>query len=334
MRGWQRVCVVTVMLVLVVSAAWAVDRPAERVSPAPQVNPAAVVWRTPEPPPDAQAGDVWVNPKDAAEMVYVPAGEFIMGSTDEDIAALLKENPKMAEWLTDESPQFRVRLPAYWIDKCEVTVARYRKFCQDTGRKMPDAPFRRWHDDHPIVNVTWEDAAAYARWAGKRLPTELEWEKAARGTDGRRYPWGSQWPPPAGSGNFADEAYRRRYPDEARDDTDRGNPPLRGYDDGYADTAPVGKFPGGASPFGALDMAGNVWEWCADPYDKDAYKRYAKGDLTPPASGITSVVLRGGCWLYGNPTIFRCATRNGWTLDPRFVYGLFIGFRCVRDASP
>jgi formylglycine-generating enzyme required for sulfatase activity len=260
-------------------------------------------------------------------MVYVPAGEFIMGSTDADIAALLKEYPKhKPEAFVDEQPQFRARLPGYWIDKCEVTVARYRKFCQETGREMPTAPGWGWQDYHPVVNATWADAAAYAKWAGKRLPTEMEWEKAARGTDGRKYPWGSQWPPPAGSGNFCDEAFTRKYPDIARSFTELGLPPLSGYDDGYAETAPVGKFPGGASPYGPLDMAGNVWEWCADWYDKDAYKRYAKGDLTPPSSG-TFKVLRGGSWSTVYPWYFRCAFRRVSHPDGRFN-GL--GFRCAR----
>jgi len=255
MKSCRRLAVASVVFALVVALGWAAERPTERVSPAPQVNAEAVVWRTPDPPTDPQAGDVWISPKDEAEMVYVPAGEFIMGSTDADIAALLKADPSLeAELFADEQPQFRAHLPGYWIDKCEVTVAQYRRFCEETGREMPPAPPWGWQDDHPIVLVTWDDAAAYAKWAGKRLPTEPEWEKAARGTDGRKYPWGSQWPPPAGSGNFADEAFTRKYPDIAGVLTKSGFPPLRGYDDGYADTAPVGKFPGGAARSG-------FWTW-------------------------------------------------------------------------
>jgi len=269
----------------------------------------------PWPPADARLGDVWINPKDGAEMVYVPAGEFLMGSpkgTGDD----------------DEHPQSRVYLDGFWIDKTEVTEAQYRRFCQATGRPMPYAPNRDWQNDHPVVNVTWYDAAAYAAWAGKRLPTEAEWEKAARGTDGRRYPWGSQWPPPAGSGNFHDDTFTRKYPELARSLTESGlPPPLSGYDDGYALTAPVGKFPGGASPFGVLDMAGNAYEWCADWYDKEAYKRYAKGDLPPPASG-TYRVRRGGSWYSINPTYVRCASRN---YDYPVFSSIRDGFRCVRS---
>ena len=295
MRGWQRVFVVTVMLVLVASAAWAADEAG-----------GGRVFRTPNPPADAKLGDVWISPKDGAEMVYVPAGEFIMGSTDGDIAALVKEYPDAkAEWFADEKPQFRAHLPGYWIDKCEVTVAKYRKFCKETGREMPHAPSRGWHDDRPIVNVTWDDAEAYAKWAEKRLPTELEWEKAARGTDGRQYPWGNVW------------------------DADK----CTNFKSTAGGTQAVGHYAGGASPCGALDMAGNACEFCADWYDENAYRRYAKGDLSAPKTGNFRV-LRGGPWLSGDPRRFRSADRD-------FACYFFVGdrpsilddqsFRCARS---
>ena len=133
------------------------------------------------------------------------------------------------------------------------------------------------------------------------------------------------WPSSALPGNFADEALVRVKPDFAHALAELGDPAYRGYDDGYPYPAPVGKFPQGASPYGALDMAGNVWEWCANWYDKDAYKRYATGDLTPPASG-TFVVLRGGsCDVV--PPLFRCADRNVISPD---VASYNTGFRCVR----
>ena len=245
------------------------------------------MFRTPEAPSDAKLGDVWVNPKDGVEMVYVPAGEFVMGSADSD---------KNAE--AGEKPQFRVSLPGYWIDKFEVTVAQYRKFCQETGREMPDAPVWGWQGSHPVVNVAWDEAAAYAKWAGERLPMEMEWEKAARGTDGRIYPWGDEW-----------EASR------CANKTNSSDGPT-----------PVGSYPSGASPYGVLDMAGNVWEWCADWYDADAYQRYAKGDLKPPVSGGQKV-LRSGSSAGGKPAFLRCARRLSCS---RGLAVSGFGFRCVR----
>jgi formylglycine-generating enzyme required for sulfatase activity len=268
-------------------------RPTEEVAPPPEVNPNAAIWRTPEPPGEAQAGDLWVNPKNEMEMVYVAAGEFLMGS------AVVAP--------TDQKPQFRVSLPGYWIDRYEVTVAQYRKFCQETGREMPDAPFWGWQDEHPVVNVTWDEAAVYAKWAGERLPTEMEWEKAARGTDGRIYPWGNAWDRDKVAGHLI--GIRLGAPPVAVDIA----------------TRPAGSQPAGASPYGAMDMAGNVWEWCADWYDKNAYKRYAKGDLKPPSSGNYRV-LRGGSCFYDNPTYFSCAFRYAPDDGSRYSHG----FRCVR----
>ena len=123
------------------------------------------------------AGATRINPKDGAVMVYVPAGEFVMGD----------------DQMPRSSPRRTVTLDAFWIYKNDVTVAQYRKFCQATGRQMPQTPTWGWKDDHPVVNVTWDDAKAYCDWAGAALPTEAQWEKAARGTDGRMYPWGNEW---------------------------------------------------------------------------------------------------------------------------------------------
>jgi iron(II)-dependent oxidoreductase len=283
------------------------------VSPAPEVNPEAVVWRTPEPPKNPQAGDVWVNPNDRAEMVYVPEGEFTMGSSDADMAAVLKAEPRLkAQFIADEQPQFRADLPGYWIDKCEVTVGQYRRFCQRTGMGMPKAPKWGWQDDHPMVMVSRDDAAAYAEWAGKRLPTEMEWEKAARGTDGRVYPWG----------------HRR---DESRCVTDA---------DASRQTQRVGSRPSGASPYGCLDMAGNVSEWCAEWYADHVYERYAKGDLTPPAHGTVvcpvaawgpwTRAVRGGSW-ESDWFEARCAYRGLGKLP--YTASFSTGFRCARDAA-
>ena len=186
--------------------------------------------------PGTKIGDVAINSKDGAEMVWVPGGDFLMGSSDEEIAALLKDNPGWKrEWFDKDKPQHKVYLDGYWVYKCEVTVAQYRNFCSETGRTMPEEPQWGRKDDHPIVKVTWKNAADYAEWAGASLPTEAQWEKAARGTDGRTYPWGNEW--------------------------DAAKCSHRGWG-----TEPAGSNPAGASPYGCLNMAGNVWEWCADRY--------------------------------------------------------------------
>jgi len=243
----------------------------------------------------ARAGEVRINPKDGAEMVYIPAGEFIMGSNDR---------------ADEEEPQRSVYLDGYWMYRHPVTVAQYQKFCSETRRKMPDPPSWGWKDDHPTVNVTWHDAKAYADWAGVALPTEAQWEKAARGTDGRAYVWGDAWPPPPKVGNFADETTRRKYPEP-------NCTIIADYDDGYAETSPVGAFPAGPSPYGCLDMAGNVWEWSA---------RRQGGNTDPSApSTREGPVLRGGAWNVGTAVVLRVS--HGVGFGPTFAYANF-GFRC------
>jgi formylglycine-generating enzyme required for sulfatase activity len=235
------------------------------------------------PPANAKRGDTWTNPVDGAVMVFILAGEFIMGSNDGG---------------DDEKPQHRVTLDGYWIYKHEVTVAQYRKFCNATGRQMPDAPSWGWKDNHPIVKVTWHDATAYAQWAGVRLPTEAEWEKAARGTDGRKYPWGNEW------------------------DASKCN----NGETGPNQTTPVGSYPQGVSPFGVHDMAGNVWEWCADWYDRNYYHSAPSKNPTGPSSGDYRA-LRGGSWL-DFVNLCRAALRNNFAPADRSIY---VGFRCVQS---
>jgi formylglycine-generating enzyme required for sulfatase activity len=138
------------------------------------------------------------------------------------------------------NPRHRCYLDGYWIYKSPVTVGQYRAFCNASRRRMPPAPYGGWMDSRPIVNVTWNDALAYARWAGVTLPTEAQWEKAARGDQGQRYPWGDGWDL-----------------DRLWCSSDR---------DVRTTAAPAGSYPEGASPCGALDMAGNVKQWCADYY--------------------------------------------------------------------
>ncbi len=193
-----------------------------------------------------------VNEKDGAVMVWVPAGEFAMGSWNGD---------------DDEAPVHSVYLDAYWIYQTEVTNGQYRQCieadsCEGYLSDYPD-------NQYPAVYIEWYEARDYCAWAGGRLPTEAEWEKAARGTDGQTYPWGNAAP----SCNLAN------------------------YWGCTGGTQPVGSFPAGASPYGVLDMAGNVWEWVSDWYSDSYYSGSATNNPTGPASG-THKVVRGGSWLY------------------------------------
>jgi formylglycine-generating enzyme required for sulfatase activity len=206
-------------------------------------------------------GDLWTSPKDGKEMVRVPAGAFLYGDEKE-----------------------RIELPEFWIDRTPVTNAEYARFVAATGHEPPE-PWKgktppKEIADHPVTYVSWHDAVAYAKWAGKRLPTEEEWEKAARGTDGREYPWGDQEPTPE-LANFGLE------------------------EDG---TTPVGKYsPQGDSPYGCVDVAGNVLEWTASDF----------------SSG--KKVLRGGAWdlIWGS---VRAADRGHYSPGSRYDD---VGFRCV-----
>jgi len=239
------------------------------------------------------------------DMIYVPAGEFIMGSSEEDVQKFLLiftyRNP---ERFADEQPQHIVYLDAFYIDKYEVTNAQYREFVEATGRKPPIyldmEPYN--HPDQAVMGVSWEDANAYAMWRGKRLPTEAEWEKAARGTDGRYWPWGNEWDPTKLNANDA------------------------GAVDGYVYTAPVGKYPQSVSPYGAYDMAGNVFEWVSDWYDKNYYKYSPKVNPQGPISGENHVA-RGGSWDVNND-FTRCASRFG--ISPG---SLLVGIRCAKSAK-
>jgi len=322
--------------VMATAGGTAAKRPTERVSPAPEVNRNAVIWRTPVPPANPQVGDVWVNPKDGMEMVYIAPGQFLLGTSDAQVDAWLKGHPgDKREDFEDEQPQCRVNLPGYWIGRTEVTNAQYRRFVQATGHRAPEH-WKGGHipaglEDFPVAYVTWDDAREYCAWAGGHLPTELQWEKAARGSDGRVFPWGDQWDAKrcrnleliTGRGHVSGEnraaafgAWLASLAWQAwvtSHDTVRDGP------------AVVGSYPAGRSPFGCADMAGNVEEWCADWYDAGAYQRYAKGDLAPPKTG-ESWVLRGGSWGDDDPGAFRCAHRE----DLGSACTLYYGFRCAR----
>jgi formylglycine-generating enzyme required for sulfatase activity len=249
--------------------------------------------------PTVITGTSTIIGKDGAEMALIPAGEFQMGSNDGQ---------------DDEKPVHTVYLDAFYIDKYEVTNAQYKKFMDATGHKAP----AYWNDSNyngpkqPVVGVDWYDAKAYAEWAGKRLPTETEWEKSARGgVVGKKYVWGDEWPPPSKAGNFDDEKTVDNFV-------------IDGYSDGYVYTSPVGSFkPNG---YGLYDMAGNVWEWCADWYDSNYYANSPKSNPKGPDSS-SSAVLRGGSWYFSLDLTLRVASR--YFLNPILDYYL-VGFRCVQ----
>jgi eukaryotic-like serine/threonine-protein kinase len=277
--GFLTIVFVVVSLALLPGAVALVHAAA---TPMPQVA-------TPGPAPaesGAAAGGTLVRDADGMTMVYVPAGKFLMGSQE-------------GEGESNEHPQHEVSLDAFWIDRTEVTNAQYRR-CLDAGAcKRPTY----WDDgeyngvDGPVVGVTWLDAQAYCTWVGARLPSEAEWEKAARGTDGRRYPWG----------------------DDAAN-CDKAN--YWGQEGGcVGDPGPVAARPSGASPYGALDMAGNAWEWC-----QDWYKSYP-GSSNPVDDTNVYRVLRGFEWGIHSSYGFRCAYRS---YNSPYGYSGSDGFRLAR----
>jgi serine/threonine-protein kinase len=240
-------------------------------------------------------GSTRISSVDGMQMVYVPAGEFIMGSP-------------YGQGDTDEHPLHTVYLDAFWIDKTEVTNAMYAK-CVEAGacsEHLNDSSSTRssYYDNpefknYPVIGIRWDQADIYCRWAGRTLPTEAQWEKAARGVNGQYYPWGDQQP----------------------------NQSFVNFDDSFGDTTEVGSFPEGASPYGALDMAGNVWEWVSDWYDEDYYAISPSKNPTGNNSGLYILSLRGGSW-WNEEYFLRSANRfpNNVILRSDDV-----GFRC---ASP
>jgi formylglycine-generating enzyme required for sulfatase activity len=246
----------------------------------------------------AQAQQQEITGKDGAPMVLVPAGEFTMGSNDGS---------------DDEKPVHQVSLDAYYLDKYEVTVGQYAKFLKATGFNGPpmwttmDQPS---HQTRPIVNVDWSDASNYCEWAGKRLPTEAEWEKAARGTDGRIYPWGNE-PPNTLRANYGKEKWNN-----------------------HTTLLPVGQLKDGKSPYGIYDLAGNVWEWVSDWYDPDYYATSPAQNPKGPENGKYRV-LRGGSWDLA-PDHLRSTRRDfNIPLAPTYespAYRNFTsGFRCAKN---
>jgi formylglycine-generating enzyme required for sulfatase activity len=248
-------------------------------------------------------------------LLYIPAGKFTMGAINKD--------DLFTDDTANEKPIHAVSLDAFWIDKTEITNAMYKKCVDDQSCNPPTSTKSHSRDsyygnsefaDYPVIYVSWEAAKAYCLWAGRRLPTEAEWEKAARGDDGRKYPWGNESP----GANFLNKKYQ------------------------VGDTAKVGQFPDGASPYGAFDMAGNVWEWVADWYSDKYYASAPESNPLGPESGQYHV-LRGGSW--NDSFLFLDHTFNSqpvylyyfitWRVKGNQDNGAFnIGFRCAMSTTP
>jgi len=261
--------------------------------------------------PTLGIGVTQVNPKDGMVMVYVPSGEFLMGSTDEYILLLERECPEC--FFADEQPQHKIYLDTYWLYQTEVTNNMYAQcvasgVCQELVLKSSYTRSSYYDDvdyaDYPVIHVDWDQANVYCSSAGGRLPSEAEWEKAARGTSGRPYyPWGEQ---------ALDCSLANYYGKRA------------GNDFCVGDTNAVGSYPKGASVYGALDMAGNVWEWVMDWYSNNYYSGIPSNNPPGPNNGDVRVV-RGGSW-DDSDRYLRTSHRN-WG-SPDYMYDN-VGFRCV-----
>ena len=227
------------------------------------------------------------------EMIEIPAGKFVMGTN---------------ERLSDEGPEHTIYQEDFLIDKFEVTNAQYKKFIDATDRGSPSHFRNRTYPegkvDHPVTFVDWYDAKEYCEWVGKRLPTDKEWEKAARGTDGRTYPWGNE--------------FKR----------ENANMPLRWESLGqFGDTMPIGMFPEGVSPYGVHDMTGNVWEWTAS-----WYKAYPQNKTFSESYGERYKTLKGGSWF--DCSFYKCgisAPVYNRAFFAKKVKNDTFGFRCAKD---
>ncbi len=260
------------------------------------------------PPVDAYLGQTWTRPTDGMVMLYVPGGDFDMGSTAGD---------------DDEQPVHTVTLDGFWVDRNEVTNTQYEQCVADgVCNSRACSKLDTYNLDNgdaaygsfPAICVNWYQAETYCSWVGVRLPTEAEWEYAARGPMSWVFPWGDEFD--GTRLNFCDESCERNWVDLTADD-------------GYVEMAPVGSYPAGASWCGALDMAGNVWEWVADWYASDYYGRSPSQNPMGSPFG-EGRVLRGGSWGF-DPFFVRSANRDTFLL-PSNTYGQ-IGLRCASGSE-
>lgn len=288
------------------------------------------------PPATAALGDTWMRPADEATMVYVPGGTFTMGSDDarvDFLSAICSEYNRACytcspgrsvchrQWFDDEQPAHPVTLDAFWLDRTEVTNAQYAACVAAGACSLPSETGFYLRSDyfhasdyasHPVLYVSWQQAAGYCEWAGARLPTEAEWEYAAAGPDGLNFPWGAEFD--GTRLNFCDDGCW--LPGSAS-----------AWHDGFEETAPAGSFPAGASWAGALDLAGNAAEWVADWYAADYYVQSPALNPQGPASGDNRV-YRGGAW--GLQPLY--ASTRYRSFKPADATNIYVGFRCARSA--
>jgi formylglycine-generating enzyme required for sulfatase activity len=278
----------------------------------------------PRPTQMSELSDTRIRVRGGMNMVYVPAGQFEMGSSDDERAR----------------PVHTVALDAFWIDKTEVTNAMFTAFLNEQGNQVEegvswlepgaghrgivyghieenDGVFRpqTGYEDYPVIEVSWYGAAAYCSWVGGRLPTEAEWEYAARGPQARAYPWGNTFD--GERANYCDASCSYDWRDAD-------------FDDEFAQWAPVGTYPGGASWCGALDMAGNVWEWVNDWWSEDYYAHSPADNPQGPDAG-TLRIARGGSWFDES---WRMSPYCRKALTPSSYRMHWVGFRCVVSAQP
>ena len=273
-----------------------------------QITPSATPIPTASLTPTLEPGATQVSLRDSMLLRYVPAGEFLMGSTDQSLGADY-----------DEKPQHSVYLDAFWIDQTEVTNAMYAVFLNEMGNQVEERATwldaadedvllveldGHWQpksgaDNFPVVEVTWYGAQAYCQWVGRRLPTEAEWEKAARGTDARSYPWGEE------------------------QDCSKAQ-----VANCHSILTDVGSKPGGSSPYGIFDMSGSVWEWVADWYAEDYYAHSPASNPSGPTEGMARA-LRGGSYDYNWKHARTADRRLNGPANSMNDYG----FRCVLSAN-